>query len=108
MSLVGLGSIKYLVKSSDSRQQDLSEIHLASHNSQLSISSLDLGRKGLTPGAAIGLDSKDNSSTEPNLSSTEMLKDHELKPPILIEPTGIFNTFDKNYVKFFAVKDPHK
>ena len=94
MSLVGLGSVKYLVKSSDSRQQDLSEIHLASHNSQLSISSLDLGTKGLTPGAAIGLDSKDNSSTEPNLSSTEMLKDHELKPPILIEPTGIFDTFD--------------
>ena len=93
MSLVGLGSIKYLVKSSDSRQQDLSEIHLASHNSQLSMSSLDLATKGLTPGAAIGLDSKDNSSTEPNLS-TEMLKDHELKPPILIEPTGIFDTFD--------------
>ena len=57
------------------------------------MSSLDLATKGLTPGAAIGLDSKDNSSTEPNLS-TEMLKDHELKPPILIEPTGIFDTFD--------------
>ena len=94
MSLVGLGSIKYPVKSSDSRQQDHSEIHLASHNSQLSMSSLDLGTKSLTPGAAIGLDGKENSSTDPNLSCTEMSKDHELKPPILIEPTGIFATFD--------------
>ena len=94
MSLVGLGHIKYLVKSSDSGQQDPSEIHLASHNGQLSVSSLDLGTKCLTPGAAISIDIKDNSSKESNLSSTEMIKDYELKPPILIEPTGIFDRFD--------------